>query len=155
MGLLQNGFRDTIGVFRTYGATISNNAYPYIACGNYNLTGMKRNLTAGEGITDDKVGVPMGYTDKGWIMPQKSGQLSARAYDLAITATATGILGMPGEGSATFSITTNNPAGELIADFSQWKGDTYRLASLVAEMQKDIDREKLVAADSPEAAEVI
>jgi hypothetical protein len=82
--------------------------------GNYNLTGMKRNITAGEGITDDKVGLPMGYVMKGWQMPQKPGQISARAYDLAITATATGILGMPGEGSATFSITTNNPAGELI-----------------------------------------
>ena len=44
---------------------------------------------------------------------------------------------------------------ELIADFSQRKGDTYRLAVLIAEMQKDIDREKLVAADYPEAAEVI
>lgn len=44
---------------------------------------------------------------------------------------------------------------ELVADFSQWKGDTYRLAMLVAEAQKEIDREKLVAAGLPEAAEVI
>jgi hypothetical protein len=44
---------------------------------------------------------------------------------------------------------------ELIADFSQWKGDTYRLASMVVELQKEIDREKLIAADYPEAAEVI
>jgi hypothetical protein len=103
-----------VGVFRTYGATVSNNAYPQGTLGNYNLTGAKRNLTAGGGITDDKVGLPMGYAMKGWQMPQKPGQLSARAYDLAITATATGILGMPGEGSASFSITTNTPAGELI-----------------------------------------
>jgi hypothetical protein len=41
----------------------------------------------------------------------------------------------------------------LIADFNQWKGDTYRLASLVSELQKEIDREKLV--DFPEAAELL
>lgn len=41
---------------------------------------------------------------------------------------------------------------ELVADFSQWKGDSYRLAVLVAEAQKEIDREKLIAADiDPEA----
>jgi hypothetical protein len=44
---------------------------------------------------------------------------------------------------------------ELVADFRQWKGDTYRLAGLIVEMQKEIDREKLVEADMPEAAEVI
>ena len=43
----------------------------------------------------------------------------------------------------------------LISDFAQWKGDTYRLASLISEMQKEIDREKLIAADMPEAAELI
>ena len=44
---------------------------------------------------------------------------------------------------------------DLIADFSQWKGDTYRLAVLIAEMQKEIDREKLIAAEMLEAAELI
>lgn len=44
---------------------------------------------------------------------------------------------------------------ELIADFPQWKGDSYRLAALVSEQQREIDREKLVAAEMPEAAEVI
>jgi hypothetical protein len=42
----------------------------------------------------------------------------------------------------------------LISDFSQWKGDTYRLAQLVAELQKEIDREKL-AETYPEAVELI
>lgn len=118
MGVLQNGFRDTVGVFRTYGATISNNAYPQGTLGNYNLTGMMRNITAGEGITDDKVGVPMGYADKSWIMPQKSGMLSARTDGLVITGTATGIRGMPGVGTASFTIETNTPAGELIVSGS-------------------------------------
>lgn len=44
---------------------------------------------------------------------------------------------------------------DLIADFPQWKGDSYRLATLVVELQKEIDREKLVAAGHAEAAEVI
>jgi len=44
---------------------------------------------------------------------------------------------------------------ELIANFHLWKGDTYRLASLIAEEQKTIDREKLVEAGYPEAAEVL
>jgi len=118
MGVLQNGFRDTVGVFRTYGGTVSNNAYPYISLGNYNLTGMKRNLTAGEGITDDTVGIPIGYVDNGWQLPQKAGQLSARSDDVAFAATATGLRGMPGEGSATFAITTNAPASELIVSGS-------------------------------------
>lgn len=43
----------------------------------------------------------------------------------------------------------------LISDFAQWRGDTYRLAVLIVEMQKEIEREKLVAAGFPEAAEVI
>ncbi len=42
---------------------------------------------------------------------------------------------------------------ELIANFAAWKGDTYRLASMISELQKDIDREKLI--DWPEAAELI
>ncbi len=43
---------------------------------------------------------------------------------------------------------------ELIADFSKWRGDVYKLAIQIVEIQKEVDREKLVA-DFPEAAEVI
>lgn len=42
---------------------------------------------------------------------------------------------------------------DIIADFTQWKGDTYRLASLIVEEQKEIDKEKLV--DYPEALELL
>jgi hypothetical protein len=42
---------------------------------------------------------------------------------------------------------------ELINDFSQWKGDSFRLAMLVSELQKEIDREKVSA--FPEAVELI
>lgn len=44
---------------------------------------------------------------------------------------------------------------DLVADFSQWKGDSYRLASLVADLQKQIDRESLAAAGFADAVEVI
>lgn len=78
MGLLQNGFRDKIGVFRIYGATASNGSYPQALVGNYHLTGMQRNLTAGEGIVSDKVGIPMGHlAPSSWVMPQKSGAMTS------------------------------------------------------------------------------
>lgn len=44
---------------------------------------------------------------------------------------------------------------DIIADFAQWKGDTYRLASLIVEKQKEIDREKVEGAGFPEAADAI
>lgn len=114
MGVLTNGYRDAIGVFRIYGRTAVNNSYPQGARGNYNRTGMMRNLTAGEGITDQKVGLPMGYVMKGWMLPQKAGMISARVYDITITATAAALRGKALEGSTTFTISTNTPSGELI-----------------------------------------
>lgn len=44
---------------------------------------------------------------------------------------------------------------ELIADFARWKGDTYRLASLIVERQKEIMRQRLIDAGYPEAAELL
>ena len=44
---------------------------------------------------------------------------------------------------------------EIIADFQLWKGDTYRLASLIVNRQKEIDVQTLVDAGFPEAAEVL
>lgn len=44
---------------------------------------------------------------------------------------------------------------ELVADFEQWKGDSYRLAILVGELQKQITKEKLIELGYVEAAEVI
>jgi hypothetical protein len=56
----------------------------------------------------------MGYVQKGWMMPQKAGVISARMYDISITTTGTGLRGLPATGTATFTIDTNTPAGELI-----------------------------------------
>lgn len=44
---------------------------------------------------------------------------------------------------------------DVVTDFSLWKGDTYRLAALIAEKQKEIDAGKLEAAELPDAAEIV
>lgn len=44
---------------------------------------------------------------------------------------------------------------DIIADFPLWKGDSYRLASLIVEAQKDIDRQLLIDNGFPEASELI
>lgn len=44
---------------------------------------------------------------------------------------------------------------DIVGDFAQWRGDTYRLAAMVCEQQKQIDIEKLEAAEMPEAADVV
>ncbi len=102
MGLLANGFRDKSGVFQTYGATASNNAYPSANRANYARTGANRNISAGQGITDDKVGLPIGYLHPGaWMLPQKVGAMSShnRAQGVA-TATLTLVPGRNIEGTS-------------------------------------------------------
>ena len=44
---------------------------------------------------------------------------------------------------------------EIVSNFQLWKGDSYKLAVLVAAEQQQIDRDKLLAADLPDAAGVI
>jgi hypothetical protein len=78
VGLLNNGFRDSIGVFQFYGAGTVNGGYPSTLVANFALTGRNRNKTAGQGITDDTVGLPYGYRNPGaWMLPQKPGALSS------------------------------------------------------------------------------
>ena len=116
MGLLQNGFRDTVGVFRIYGSGALNGAVPQELQANRALTGSRRNLTAGEGIPSEKVGLPLGYGVGGsYQLPQKPGLVSARAYDNAITAAAMGLMGVPTSGSLEISVFTTPPTGTLIA----------------------------------------
>jgi hypothetical protein len=79
MTLLANGFRDTLGAYQIYGATQSNNAYPSAGVANYARTAATRNLTAGQGITDDTVALPSGNRHpSAWMMPQKPGALASR-----------------------------------------------------------------------------
>lgn len=79
MGILANGFRDNLGAYQTYGATVSNNAYPSANWRNTHRTAAMRNITAGEGITDDKVSIPSGNRHPNtWMMPQKAGAMASR-----------------------------------------------------------------------------
>lgn len=102
MGLLANGFRDTSGVFQTYGATASNNAYPSALLANYARTGAARNISAGQGISDDTVGLPMGYLAPGaWLLPQKGGAMSSHNRTTGVaTATLTLVSGRNIAGTA-------------------------------------------------------
>lgn len=89
MGLLANGFRDRLGAFQTYGATASNNAYPSALWANTARTAALRNISAGQGITDDKVGLPQGGGHPAsWMLPQKPGALSSHNRTRGV-ATAT------------------------------------------------------------------
>lgn len=44
---------------------------------------------------------------------------------------------------------------EIVNNFELWRGNSFTLAQEVAEMQKQIIREKLVAEGFPEAAEAV
>ena len=44
---------------------------------------------------------------------------------------------------------------DIVGDFGAWRGDTYRLASLVAIAQKEADRNTLIAAGFADAAEAL
>jgi hypothetical protein len=78
-------------------------------------TQQKRNLFVG-GV-NAKSALPIGNASpSAWVLAQKAGGLSSRQLKaIKITPVATGGLGMPGSGSAAFSITTNTPAGQLIS----------------------------------------
>ncbi len=79
MALLQNGFRDASAGIRIFGATVSNNAYPSALNSNTDKAGLKRNLSAGEGITSELASIPAGRNNKyTWVMPQKPGAISSR-----------------------------------------------------------------------------
>jgi len=115
MGLLANGFRDNCGVFKTWGLGVSNGVYPVTLPSNWHLTGAQRNLTAGEGISEDKVGVPLGNLHpNAWIMPQKAGYISARSSAISISATGAALAGFPIVASSSISITVADAAGQLI-----------------------------------------
>lgn len=120
MGLHQNGFRDNCGVFRYAGAGVSNGAYPSTLPINTHLTGAQRNITAGQGITDDKVGIPLGYlAGASWLLPQKPGNMSAR-YTATASFTATGLAvgGVTADAITSFAIVVADAAGELISSGS-------------------------------------
>ena len=75
----------------------------------------KRNIFVG-GV-DAKSAMPVGNASpSAWVLAQKAGGLSSRQLNaIKITPSATGGLGLPGDGAASFAIATNAPEGQLIS----------------------------------------
>ncbi len=62
-----------------FGSAVYNSSYPSVLQGNFCATNRIRNISAGQGITDDKVSLPSGNRHpNAWMMPQKAGALAAR-----------------------------------------------------------------------------
>jgi len=117
MGLLANNFRDTTGVYKFYGAGVSNGSYPSIQEANFHRTGATRNLCAGEGVTNQQAGYPYGYRNGGaWSMPQKGGALSSvNESRSSITATGNAAQGLNLVGNSLLTITVNGSAAAVAA----------------------------------------
>ncbi len=79
MALVSNGNMARVAGMQYAGASAYLSAIPSALRSNFAGTNRQRNLTAGEGITDDTVGLPLGCRHPvAWMMPQKAGALSAR-----------------------------------------------------------------------------
>lgn len=114
MSLIGNGFRHNL-TGKLFGATALDGANPTVHEYRGHRAASMRNITAGEGITDDKSGLPMGYVMKGWQLPQKAGMISARMHDFRITPTGNAVMGYPIEATASLTITIDDANGELIS----------------------------------------
>ena len=118
MGLLQNGYRHNLTGF-IVGGTNLDGWNPSVGVYQRHRAAANRNQVMPGAVTDNKSAVPNGNrAPSAWIMPNKGGGLSSRDATLTFSTTATGIKGLPGEGSTSFSITTNTPDGEMIVSGS-------------------------------------
>lgn len=103
MALCSNGnMARSVGV-QHFGASAYRSAIPSALQSNFAHTNKIRNLTAGEGITSDLVGIPSGSRHPAaWMMPQKAGALAARNTVVGTgTSTATGQSGYNIDGTIT------------------------------------------------------
>ena len=105
------------GFYLTFGATVSNNAYPSALHANFALAGSLRNSLFGEGITADLAGVPDGYRHPvAWVMPQKAGNLVAHNETTGtFTLTGVGIYGRNMDVTINTSILISEAALALIS----------------------------------------
>jgi hypothetical protein len=109
MGLCSNGVTFFGTGIRRFGATAYQSAYPSILHGDMNQAGRNRNLTAGQGITSELVGIPSGNRHpSAWVMPQKAGALAARnaiegsgAVSLTLISGVNAAAALAGSGSLT------------------------------------------------------
>jgi len=132
----------SVGV-RHFGAGVVNSTIPVALQSNFAHTNRLRNLTAGEGIPSELVGLPSGYRHPGaWMMPQKAGAIAARntvtglgalsgaaqsGYNIAGTLTGDG--GIPSSVSIGLIVSI---AAALTASGGISSAATQALASLVA-----------------------
>ena len=114
MGLVQNGYRHNL-TGRIVGATNLDGANPYAQHYQGHIAARNRNCFAGTGITDSKAAVPNGnLPSSAWIMPRKAGGMSSRAAEITLSASASGLMGMPGVGSAAMTFSSDPLVGQLI-----------------------------------------
>ncbi len=155
MALMFNGnMYRSVGV-KHYGAGAVLSSIPNSNQSNFNHTNANRNLTAGEGITNDLVGVPSGYRHPAaWIPPQKPGLLSARNVITGSgTLTATAQSGRNIEASISGSGGISNaPLGLIISIAATITGSggvsaatATALANMVAELTGSGDIEATAA----------
>lgn len=71
--------------------------------------------------------VPSGYGKGAWIMAVKSGGMAGFS-DMSFTPAATGVLGLPGSGSAEVTFTVADAAGQLISSGSGAASLTFTVA---------------------------
>ena len=138
MALLQNGYRDASAGVRIFGATASNNAYPYTLPTNTDKTGTKRNIFTAEGYSA-KSGIPAGHLHpSSWMLPQKPGGVSSYG-ESAGSSTWSGNLAAGRNIEGTFAgISSWEGTGQLVvsgvgsfAGASSWTGNV--TAALAAE----------------------
>lgn len=109
MALCSNGARFFNTGVRRFGAAPYLSAYPSVLQGNVCQAGPMRNLTAGEAITSELVGLPSGVRHPAaWMMPQKAGALAARntiegsgGLTLTLVAGVNAAASLTGSGSLT------------------------------------------------------
>lgn len=145
MALRSNGNQfASSGVWHAGQASVLS-AIPSALQANFAQTGRNRNLTAGEGITSELVGLPSGYRHPGaWMMPQKAGAIAARntitgagatssamqsGYNIAAALTGDG--GVPNTVSIGLIVSI---AAALTASGGISSAATQALASLVADL---------------------
>ena len=115
MALLGNYSTALKTPIRRFGGTASESGMRPAFGGNGALRG--RQFQDGSTTADRFQSLPSAsYPQVAYMLPQKGQWISSRFdANISFTASATGVQGMPGTGSASFSITTNTPDGQLLA----------------------------------------
>jgi hypothetical protein len=105
MGLLSNGYRHMLKG-RMLGATALDGANPSVLLNRFNQAAPIRNQFIGEGIASNYAAKPSGHLHpSAWMMPQKPGDMSSRnEAEIAFSTTASGVMGFPIVGSASFAV---------------------------------------------------